>query len=161
MKIQSIKQDRAILLLPIFIEMEKYYFGACDVTDEEMLAYIEESVLSDHSSIKISAIFDDNSLLGFASYAILYPGPKQGGQMYIKDLFISESARGKGLGLEMMRHLAGIAVQHRCSRLDWTAESTNPTAGQFYQSIGAELVTEKEYYRFSDKDLEALANGCN
>ncbi len=52
----------------------------------------------------------------------MFPAPKLSGQMYMKDLFVSSSARGKGIGLQLMKHLATIALTHNCQRLDWTAE---------------------------------------
>lgn len=68
----------------------------------------------------------------------------------MKDLFVSSQSRGKGIGLELIKYLANIAVSHDYLRLNWTAESTNPLAGKFYTSIIAHFVYEKEYYRFDE-----------
>lgn len=77
--------------------------------------------------------------------------------MYLKDLFVSSKVRGKGVGLKLMKYLASLAIKCGCQRLDWTAESSNPNAGQFYRSIGATLIHEKEYYRFSGDALREFA----
>lgn len=103
-------------------------------------------------------MYNGNTVLGFATYTVMYPAPRLSGQMYMKDLFVSSKVRGQGAGVEIMKHLASIAINSGCQRLDWTAETTNPVAGRFYQSIGAKLVGEKEYYRFEGNDLSNFAS---
>ncbi|KMW57175.1 YbjA protein [Candidatus Rhodobacter oscarellae] len=75
----------------------------------------------------------------------------------MKDLFVSERARGTGLGNLFMRHLARHAVELGCHRFDWTAETDNPRAVAFYDDLKAERVAEKVYFRFSDANLRAFA----
>ncbi|MEF1307705.1 GNAT family N-acetyltransferase, partial [Vibrio owensii] len=129
------------------------YFKEQAATEKELAHYLEYKVFSEYSGVKVIAAYNNDTIMGFATYTVMFPAPKLSGQMYLKDLFVSSSARGKGVGLKLMKYLASLAVNHGCHRLDWTAESTNPTAGRFYQSIGAERVTEKEYYRFSNDTL--------
>lgn len=124
---------------------------------QDLANYLSHQVFSEHSGVKVIAAFDHDKVLGFATYTIMFPAPKLSEQMYMKDLFVSSSARGEGVGLQLMKHLASIAVTHNFYRLDWTAEITNPTAGKFYQSIGASLIREKEYYRFEGKELNKQA----
>jgi Acetyltransferase (GNAT) family. len=52
----------------------------------------------------VIAAFDHDEVLGFATYIIMFPAPKLSGQMYMKDLFVSSSARGKGIGLQLIKH---------------------------------------------------------
>jgi GNAT superfamily N-acetyltransferase len=87
----------------------------------------------------------------------MFPAPNLSGQMYMKDLFVSSDARGRGVGIFIMKHLANLALDIGCYRLDWTAENTNPSAGEFYKAIGANILHEKEYYRFAGEQLAAFA----
>lgn len=157
MELQLISKDHCLKLLPIFVELEQYYFGDEAASENELASYLTQQVFSEHSGVKIVAAYDNDKIIGFASYTVMYPAPKLSGQMYMKDLFVSSSSRGRGVGLELMRHLASIALSNHCQRLDWTAESTNPSAGKFYQSIGASLIKEKEYYRFEGNALSLFA----
>jgi ribosomal protein S18 acetylase RimI-like enzyme len=157
-KIKQVSNDDCLDLLPIFIELEKYYFGEDAASEHELSNYLTLQVFSEHSGVKTIAAYDANNIIGFATYTIMYPAPRLSGQMYMKDLFVSSSARGQGVGLILMRHLASVAINNNCQRLDWTAEITNPVAGKFYQSIGASLIKEKEYYRFEGDSLNRLVN---
>ncbi len=153
MDIRTVDHESCLDLIPIFTELEQYYFKEQAATEKELAHYLEYKVFSEYSGVKVIAAYNNDTIMGFATYTVMFPAPKLSGQMYLKDLFVSSSARGKGVGLKLMKYLASLAVNHGCHRLDWTAESTNPTAGRFYQSIGAERVTEKEYYRFSGDTL--------
>ncbi|EKM25411.1 GNAT family N-acetyltransferase [Vibrio sp. HENC-03] len=153
MDIRTVDHESCLDLIPIFTELEQYYFKEQAATEKELAHYLKYKVFSEYSGVKVIAAYNNDTIMGFATYTVMFPAPKLSGQMYLKDLFVSSSARGKGVGLKLMKYLASLAVNHGCHRLDWTAESTNPTAGRFYQSIGAERVTEKEYYRFSGDTL--------
>lgn len=153
MDIRTVDHESCLDLIPIFTELEQYYFKEQAATEKELAHYLKYKVFSEYSGVKVIAAYNNDTIMGFATYTVMFPAPKLSGQMYLKDLFVSSSARGKGVGLKLMKYLASLAVNHGCHRLDWTAESTNPIAGRFYQSIGAERVTEKEYYRFSGDTL--------
>lgn len=153
MDIKTVDHESCLDLIPIFTELEQYYFKEQAATEKELVHYLKYKVFSEYSGVKVIAAYNNDTIMGFATYTVMFPAPKLSGQMYLKDLFVSSSARGKGVGLKLMKYLASLAVNHGCHRLDWTAESTNPIAGRFYQSIGAERVTEKEYYRFSGDTL--------
>ena len=153
MDIRAINKTNCLDLVPIFVEFEQYYFNEQAASEKELTHYLKYKVFSEYSGVKVIAAYNDDTIMGFATYTVMFPAPKLSGQMYLKDLFVSSSARGKGVGLKLMKYLTSLAVNHGCHRLDWTAESTNPIAGRFYQSIGAERVTEKEYYRFSGDTL--------
>lgn len=158
MDITPIDQAHCFDLIAIFKELETYYFGELRTTEAELEGYLTECVFSDHSGINVVAAYENSVVIGFATYSILYPAPKQSGQMYMKELFVSSSARGKGVGLRLIKYLARLAVDHHCQRLDWTAERSNPNAGAFYRSIGAHLVSDKEYYRFEGESLNKIAD---
>jgi len=56
-----------------------------------------------------------------------------------------------------MEWIADYAASRNCLRFDWTVDSHNLRAVEFYRSIGATHTTEKLYFRFAGSDLEALA----
>lgn len=91
--------------------------------------------------------------------SILLPAPNENGTLFMKDLFVSETARGSGLGRQFMRFPAGYAVELGCHRFDWTAETDNPRAPAFYDDLKATRVAEKVYFRFSSADLRDFARG--
>lgn len=140
----------------IFDEMYRFYFpNPPRFADIE--PYLTKRVLSDNSPMTVVGIFSQEELSGFATFTTLFPAPSLSGQMFIKDLFISEKQRAQRLGLRLLKYLAKQAIESGCTRLDWTAEQSNPKAGAFYRKIGAMHVTDKEYFRFSDEALSQFA----
>jgi ribosomal protein S18 acetylase RimI-like enzyme len=76
----------------------------------------------------------------------------------MKDLFVRKNWRGRGVGEQVMQFLASHAVSLNCVRFDWTTENTNTGAMAFYNSLGAEHVKQKVYYRLTGGALENLAS---
>jgi hypothetical protein len=56
-----------------------------------------------------------------------------------------------------MGFIAAFAIEHGCTRFDWTAETTNPKAAEFYSSLGASLLEEKQYFRLDHQNLVTFA----
>lgn len=157
MIITNVTRDHYLDLLPIFLELETFYFKENAASEKALSVYLKDKVFSTWSGVKVIAAYERKEVVGFATFTVMYPAPNLAGQLYMKDLFVSSRARGKGVGIKLMQYLAKLALKQECNRFDWTAESTNPNAGDFYQSIGATLIEEKQYYRFEGKQLRLFA----
>jgi GNAT superfamily N-acetyltransferase len=57
--------------------------------------------------------------------------------LYLEDLFVLPEARGRGVGRRLLAHLARLAVERGCGRLDWTVLGWNEPAIRFYRRLGA------------------------
>lgn len=141
----------------LFYRCDLHYWGDKAPTAEAMAAHVRDHVLAETANVEIVLAEREGAAIGFASFAVLYPAPDLGGALFLKDLFTLEEARGKGVGLTLMRELARIAVARGCVRFDWTAEDYNPRAMEFYERIGARRATEKVYYRFDGDALRHFA----
>jgi GNAT superfamily N-acetyltransferase len=150
--------DRAAVA-DLFHLCDRHYMGDKAPSPERIADYVRTQVLTPDPTVEILLAEADRRAIGFASFALLYPGPNLGAQLYMKDLFVPEAARSRGVGLSLLRALAKIAVARGCSRLDWTAEDHNPRALAFYDRIGARRVTEKVYFRFDGETLKDFAEG--
>jgi ribosomal protein S18 acetylase RimI-like enzyme len=107
------------------------------------------------SAEAVIALLGDNPA-GFASFALVYPGPEGRGTLFMKDLFVSAAVRSRAIGAGLLRHLAQLAAERGCARLDWTAERGNARALGFYDRIGATRIEEKIFFRLEGDALEAL-----
>jgi len=58
-------------------------------------------------------------------FALIHPGRRLGGVLFVKDLFVQETARGKGVGEALLRFLAAHARARGIRRLDLTTEPQN------------------------------------
>jgi GNAT superfamily N-acetyltransferase len=79
--------------------------------------------------------------------------------LYLEDLYVRQSQRGKGIGSRMLKHLARLAVERGCGRFEWSVLDWNTPAINFYQSMGAEIMPDWRICRVTGAPLEALAKG--
>jgi GNAT superfamily N-acetyltransferase len=77
--------------------------------------------------------------------------------LYLEDLFVVPEWRGRGVGRALLTHLARIAVDRGCGRMEWSVLKWNETAIRFYRSLGAAPMDEWTVYRLTGADLERLA----
>ena len=149
-------EDDLDVVAALFKATNQHYWGAQEGA-EAAARRAAEALLQDRSDCRAMLGWLDGKPVAYATFAVLYPGPTEHGVLFMKDLFVHGDQRGKGLGEEMMRRIAALAVERGCSRFDWTAETSNPRAIAFYDLLAAERVEEKVYFRFSGENLARFA----
>ena len=77
--------------------------------------------------------------------------------IYLEDLFVLPEERGHGYGKALLKHLAHIAVERGCGRLEWWCLDWNQPSIDFYLSLGAEPMSDWTVYRIAGKTLTDLA----
>jgi GNAT superfamily N-acetyltransferase len=149
----------AAALAELFWLCDRHYWGDKATPLESILEHVRARVLAAEADARILLAEIDGKAVGFACFALLFPAPDAGGQIYMKELFVREDARGNGIGPALLRAVAKAGVERGAMRLDWTAEDNNPRAVEFYDRIGARRLTEKIYFRFDGEKLKAFAEG--
>lgn len=76
--------------------------------------------------------------------------------IYLEDLFVRPAARGSGLGKALLSHLAMLAIERDCARLEWSVLDWNSPAIGFYQKLGARLMDEWTVMRVDGAALQQL-----
>ena len=142
---------------PLFQQVSRFYHQTDVPSPEQTRSYVKEKVLGGGSAVKLALAFVDQTPIGMAAFAILHPGPDATGQLFLKELFILEQHRGKGAGRAIMKFLAAHALKEKCSRFDWTGETTNPDGLEFYRALGISPAEEKVYFRLSGKALKKFS----
>jgi GNAT superfamily N-acetyltransferase len=116
-----------------------------------------------------TALFCDNPLLfceiaewqsepvGFAVWFLNFSTFSGRCGIYLEDLFVRPSHRGKGIGKAMLVHLARQCVANGWSRLQWSVLDWNTPSIAFYKSLGAVLMDEWTVCRLGGPALTALA----
>jgi GNAT superfamily N-acetyltransferase len=79
--------------------------------------------------------------------------------IYLEDLFVQPAARGSGLGKALLAHLAALAVERGCARLEWSVLDWNDPAIGFYQKLGARLMDGWTGMRLAGAELQRLGAG--
>jgi GNAT superfamily N-acetyltransferase len=77
--------------------------------------------------------------------------------IYLEDLFVIPEHRGQGIGRALLAHLARLAVERGCGRLEWAVLDWNSEAIAFYERLGARPNSEWTTYRITGESLDRLA----
>ena len=88
--------------------------------------------------------------LSFFTYSTFLARPG----LYLEDLFVKPEFRGAGLGKALLLHLAALANERGCGRMEWAVLDWNEPAIGFYESLGAQRLREWQLCRL---DAAALA----
>lgn len=76
---------------------------------------------------------------------------------FLEDLYVDKQYRGKGVGREILRVLAALAMQEGAERIDFLVLERNAPAIAFYESLGAACGEPERHYKLADAAFEALA----
>jgi len=79
--------------------------------------------------------------------------------IYLEDIYINPEMRGKGFGKSMLKHLAKLAVERDCGRLEWACLDWNEPSICFYKGLGAEALNDWTVFRLTGKTLREMAAG--
>ncbi len=77
--------------------------------------------------------------------------------LYVEDVYIRPLHRSRGLGRAIFRHLAEVALERNCGRMEWWVLDWNEPAIRFYRSLGAEPMIEWTVQRLTGDALRDLA----
>lgn len=77
--------------------------------------------------------------------------------LYVEDIYVRPQFRRKGIARAVFIHLAGLAVQRRCGRLEWSVLDWNELGKGFYRSLGADLLPDWRIMRVTGRALSDLA----
>ena len=139
-------------------EMSRHYNGADASSYEAVRENLVENILGRDSGVRIVVALENKRVSGIAMISLLYPAPKERGQLFMKEIYVAVDARSSGIGRQLMSWIANYAVSKNCSRFDWTVDADNVKAVDFYKKLGATHVADKLYFRFNDNKLETYAN---
>lgn len=84
--------------------------------------------------------------------------------IYLEDLFVLPEYRGHGIGKALLVHVAQIAADRGCGRLEWSVLDWNELAIGFYQRMGAEVLPDWRICRVTGEALQQLSTlggNCN
>ncbi len=99
----------------------------------------------------------DGAPVGFALFFLAYSTWRGQPTLFLEDLFVRPPARGRGVGVALMRALAQEAIRLGCGRFVWQVLDWNTPSLRFYESLGAEVVKEWLTCRLEGEPLRALA----
>jgi GNAT superfamily N-acetyltransferase len=102
---------------------------------------------------------DEGHVVGFALWYITFSTWKGLPGLWLEDLFVRESARGRGLGKALLQELAAVCVQRGYPRFEWWVLDWNAPSIGFYRALGAVPQDEWTTFRVDGDALVKLASG--
>lgn len=87
----------------------------------------------------------DGDVVGLAHYSFTHSTWARNRDLYLEDLFVAPSVRGKGVGRELILALSEIAKDEGSRRVYWETHRDNHTARRLYDAVG----TLSEFVKYS------------
>jgi GNAT superfamily N-acetyltransferase len=141
---EAVEQDVPVIA-ELLGEIEHYYGGDYTSGDE---GEIHDALFGPQPAATcLLARKGDGEIVAMASYSFLWPAAGSTRSLYLKELYVRESVRSKGVGQQVMAELGRIAQAAGCSRMEWTGDVDNPSALHFYERMGVPQNAGKVFYR--------------
>jgi len=143
------------LILELIRALAEYEKLAHKVTATE--ARLRETLFGVRPAAEVLLAHWDGECAGFAVFFANYSTFLAQPGIFLEDLYVKPHLRGKGIGLALLKRLAGIAVERGCGRMEWEVLDWNQPAIRFYKKLGAAPMDEWTKYRLTGEALESLA----
>ena len=152
--IRPARPEEAGLVLEFIKKLAEYEKCAEEVVADE--ATIHHSLFVEHSAEVLFAE-EEGVVIGFALFFHNFSTCVGRKGLYLEDLFIVPEKRGKGYGKTLLKHLAQLAVERNCGRMEWICLDWNQSALKVYRSIGAIPMDEWTVQRLDEAALKKFA----
>ncbi len=123
------------------------------VTEDQL----EKSLFANDTNAFSIIGYLDNKPVAFALYFFNFSTFLGKKGLYLEDLFVLPEYRSNGIGKQMLKHLAQIAIDNDCGRFEWAVLDWNEPAIRFYKKLGAELKKEWIITRITGENLKKLS----
>ena len=147
--------DDVPLILSFIKKLAAYERLAHEVVATE--ESLRESLFSSRKTAEVAIGYFQHKPIGlvlfFHNYSTFLGRPG----LYIEDLFVDESYRGRGFGAALLRYVARLALERNCGRLEWSVLDWNKPAVDFYTKLGAVPMSGWTVFRVTGQSLANLA----
>lgn len=152
-RIRAASRDDAALLFELIGELAAYERLADTVSGSaEMLA----RTLFDERAAEAIVAEVDGEAAGYAIFFNTFSTFECRTCLWVEDIFVRPEQRRRGVGRALLGHIAGLAIERKCPRLEWAALDWNSPALRFYDSLGASLLAQWRTLRLEGDALRRL-----
>lgn len=111
-----------------------------------------------HFEVLVAELGD--KIVGYALFEEMFNTDLCEPGIWLHDILVADSARGRGLGKRLMAALAKVAADRGRTSLWWGVLNSNATARRFYESLGA-ADDDARVMELSGEALKALAQSTS
>jgi GNAT superfamily N-acetyltransferase len=118
---------------------------------------LREVLFGSDPAAKVLLAFEGAEPVGFAVYFFNFSTWLGRAGLYLEDLFVKPETRGRGYGRALLVHLARIAHERGCGRMEWAVLDWNEPAIGFYRKLGAKAQHDWTVFRLTRDEIAKLA----
>lgn len=128
--------------------------GSAEATLEDLT----RAFFGENPSVFATMVEDEDGIVqGLAIWFLNYSTWTGTHGIYLEDLFIRPTARGRGYGTALLQFLAKTCIDRGYHRLQWWVLDWNESAIDFYKSLGATYMSEWTVMRVDGAALKELS----
>lgn len=142
-------------LVDAIVALADYERSADQVRVDERL--LNEALFAEHPAVFAHVADVGGRVEGMAIWFLNYSTWTGRHGIYLEDLFVRSSVRGRGVGRALMVALAREAAERGYARVDWSVLRWNERALGFYRSLGARPLDDWVAYRLDEEGIARLA----
>jgi GNAT superfamily N-acetyltransferase len=143
------------IILELIRELATYERAPNEVVaTEKQLANV---LFGQRPAAEVVLAFEAETSVGFAVFFHNFSTWLGQSGLYLEDLFVRQEARGKGYGRALLVHLAKIARDRGCGRMEWAVLDWNEPAIEFYRKLDAKPLDEWTVFRLTREGIVKLA----
>jgi GNAT superfamily N-acetyltransferase len=142
--------DDTVAMAALLDQMDRFYGATSAEPPAIRLQQINEALFTTPPAAHALLAWDGTNLAGIVAYSFLWPAAGLTRSLYLKELYVADAYRRRGVGKLLMEALTEVAAKHRCSRVEWTTDTDNPAAQAFYDTLGHQRHPSKIFYRLED-----------
>jgi len=155
MKIRTATPEDVPIILQLIHDLATYERAPDEVTATE--EQLNQVLFGPRPAAEVVLALEGDAPVGFAVFFHNFSTWLGRPGLYLEDLFVKPEERGKGYGRALLVHLARIARDRGCGRMEWAVLDWNEPAIQFYRALGAKPMHEWTVFRLRRDEILRLA----
>jgi GNAT superfamily N-acetyltransferase len=154
-QVRSATESDVPVILTFIKKLAEYERLSHEVVAQEDL--LRETLFGQRRTAEVAIGYLETKAVGFVLFFHNYSTFLGKPGLYIEDLFVDEDYRRRGYGRALLLHVARLAKERGCGRLEWAVLDWNQPAIVFYKKLGAVPMSEWTVFRVTGKSLDELA----
>jgi len=158
-RIRRIRPEDVPTVVRLVHELAEYERAATSCTLTE--AQLDTALFGPQPALFGHVAELDGEVVGCALWFLNFSTWRGVHGIYLEDLFVRPTHRGRGLGKALLAALAAVCAERGYGRLEWSVLDWNEPSIRFYRAIGAVPMNEWITYRLDGAALARLGTGAS
>jgi GNAT superfamily N-acetyltransferase len=155
LEIRTATEDDVPLILSLIKELAEYERLSHEVVATEEA--LRDSLFGERQVAEVVLGYVGDAPAGLALFFHNFSTFLGKPGIYLEDLYVRPRYRGTGYGKTLLTHVARLARERGCGRLEWSVLDWNEPAIGFYTALGAVPLDGWTVYRVTGAALDDLA----